>query len=159
MRLLERDLGFDLINRVGTRAELTPQGRAFAEDVRRALSAIAGSASRQIGRGVTGTLTVSCTPGFASAWLCPRVGRFRQTCPDVSLSLVTPRRLDDVSNPDVDVFITFGLGNQTAMEVELLQEVEFTPLCSPALLNRLDGLSDLAAVSYTHLTLPTICSV
>lgn len=155
LRLLERDLGFDLINRVGTRAELTPQGRAFAEDVRRALSAIAGSASRQIGRGVTGTLTVSCTPGFASAWLCPRVGRFRKTCPDVSLSLVTPRRLDDVNNPDVDVFITFGLGNQTAMEVELLQEVEFTPLCSPALLNRLDGLSDLAGLldaNLLHLT-------
>jgi len=142
LRLLERDLGFRLMNRVGTRAELTPQGLAYAEDVRRALSVIAGSASRQAGRGVTGTLIVSSPPGFASSWLCPKVGRFRETCPDIVLSLVTPRRLDDVSNPDVDLFIAFGLGNQPEMEVELLKEVEFTPLCSPALLNRLDGLSD-----------------
>ena len=34
LRLLERDLGFRLMNRVGTRAELTPQGKAYAEDVR-----------------------------------------------------------------------------------------------------------------------------
>lgn len=150
LRLLERDLGFRLMNRVGTRAELTPQGKAYAEDVRRALSAIAGSASRQAGRGVTGTLTVSCPPGFASSWLCPKVGRFRETCPDVVLSLVTPRRLDDVSNPDVDLFIAFGLGNQADMEVELLKKVEFTPLCSPALLNRL-GLQDPAGVLQANL--------
>lgn len=151
LRLLERDLGFRLLNRVGTRAELTPQGLAYAEDVRRALSVIVGSASRQAGRGVTGTLTVSCPPGFASSWLCPKVGRFRETCPDVGLSLVTPRRLDDVSNPDVDLFIAFGLGNQPDMEVELLKEVEFTPLCSPALLNRLDGLPDPVGVLQANL--------
>lgn len=151
LRLLEGDLGFRLMTRVGTRAELTPQGRAYAEDVRRALSVIVGSASRQAGRGVAGTLTISCTPGFASTWLCPKVGRFRDTCPDVMLSLVTPRRLDDVSNPDADLFIVFGRGNQPEMEVELLKEVEFTPLCSPALLNRLDGLPDPAAVMQANL--------
>lgn len=151
LRLLERDLGFRLVDRVGTRIELTPQGQAYAEDVRRALSAITGSAARQVGRGVTGTLTVSCTPGFASAWLCPKVGRFRETCPDVLLSLVTPRRLDDVSTPDVDIFITFGHGKHPSMQIELLKEVEFTPLCSPALLNRMDGLSDHAALLQANL--------
>lgn len=151
LRLLERDLGFRLMNRIGTRVELTPQGQTYAEDIRRALSVIVGSASRQAGRGVTGALTVSCPPGFASNWLCPKVGRFRETCPDVALSLVTPRRLDDVSNPDVDLFIAFGLGNQPDMEVELLKEVEFTPLCSPALLNRLDGLPDPACILQTNL--------
>jgi LysR family glycine cleavage system transcriptional activator len=151
LRLLERDLGFRLLNRVGTRIELTPQGHVFAEDVRRALSAITGSAARQAGRGVTGTLSVSCTPGFASSWLCPKIGRFREAYPDVTLSLVTPRRLDDVSNPDVDLFITFGLGNQPDMEVALLKEVEFTPLCSPAFLNRHDGLLDLAGVLQVNL--------
>lgn len=155
LRLLERDLGFRLMNRVGTRAELTPQGLAYAEDVRHALSAITGSALRHAGRGVTGTLTVSCPPGFASSWLCPKVGRFRDTCPDVSLSLVTPRRLDDVSNPEVDVFIAFSMGNLPDMEVELLKEVAFTPLCSPALLNRLDGFSgpeDAMRANLLHLT-------
>jgi LysR family glycine cleavage system transcriptional activator len=155
LRLLERDLGFRLLNREGTRVALTPQGRAYAEDVRRALSVIAGSVARHAQRGVTGTLTVSCPPGFASSWLCTKVGRFSETCPDVALSIVTPRRLEDVSNPDVDLFIAFGLGHHPGMEVELLKEVEFTPLCGPALLNRLGGLSEPADVlrgTLLHLT-------
>jgi LysR family glycine cleavage system transcriptional activator len=142
LRLLERELGFRLFDRVGTRIALTLQGSAYAADIRRALSAIAGSASKNAGRGLSGALTVSCTPGFASTWLCPKIGRFRDTCPDVALSIVTPRRLDDVSNPDVDLFLTFGTGNLPEMEVELLKEVEFTPLCSPALLNRLGGFAE-----------------
>ncbi|MFT4148785.1 MAG: LysR substrate-binding domain-containing protein [Paracoccaceae bacterium] len=151
LRLLERDLGFRLTNRVGTRVELTPQGLAYAADVRRALAVIAGSASRNAARGIAGALTVSCPPGFASSWLCSKVGAFAEAFPDVMLSILTPRRLDDVSNPDVDLFIAFSLGNSAGMEVELIQEVEFTPLCSPALLNRFDNLADPASVLETTL--------
>jgi LysR family glycine cleavage system transcriptional activator len=142
------------MNRVGTRVELTPQGVTYAVDVRRALSMISGSATRNAARGISGTLTVSSPPGFASSWLCPKIGAFSEAFPDVSLSLVTPRRLDDVSNPDVDIFITFGHGHQPGMEVELLRAVEFTPLCSPILLNRIDGLDapeGLAQATLLHL--------
>ncbi|MGB7268956.1 MAG: LysR substrate-binding domain-containing protein [Albidovulum sp.] len=154
LRLLERDLGFRLLNRIGTSVKLTPQGAAYAADVRKALDAITGSAARNAGRGVSGALTVSCTPGFAASWLGPKIGRFRDACPDVELSIVTPRRLDDVTSPEVDVFIAFGTGNAPEMEVELLVEVEFTPLCSPTLLNRLGGLaapSDVLRAGLLHL--------
>ncbi|MCB5410983.1 LysR substrate-binding domain-containing protein [Pseudogemmobacter faecipullorum] len=146
LRLLERDLGFRLMNRIGTRVELTPQGLAYALDIRRALSMISGSAMRNASRGLSGALTVSCPPGFASSWLCGKVAGFTEACPDIALSVLTPRRLDDVSNPDVDIFITFGLGNLPGMEVELLQHVDFTPLCSPAYLNRFELKGDPATV-------------
>lgn len=151
LRLLERDLGFRLMNRIGTRVELTPQGQAYAADVRRALAAISGSALRNAARGISGALTVSCPPGFASSWLCGKVGAFAEAFPDVALSILTPRRLDDVSNPDADIFIAFSLGNQPGMQVELIKEVEFTPLCSPALLNRFDSLPDPASLLQTTL--------
>jgi LysR family glycine cleavage system transcriptional activator len=147
LRLLERDLGFQILNRVGTRIELTPQGLAHVEDVRRALNAIAGSAARHAGRGASGSVTVSCTPGFASSWLCNQIASFREACPDVSLSVVTPGRLDDVSNPAVDAFVAFGAGTWPDMAVERLVDVEFTPLCSPALLNRIGGLAAPADVT------------
>lgn len=146
LRLLERDLGFLLFNRVGRRIELTPRGRAYAEDVRGALSAIAGSAARNAGRSLSGTLTISCTPGFAAFWLAPRIGSFRAVCPEVELHIVTPSRLDDVSNSDVDIFIAFGNGAMEGVEVELLQQVEFAPLIAPALANRLDGIETAADV-------------
>lgn len=155
LRLLERDLGFRLFNRVGTRIELTPQGLAYAEDVRRALTVISGSAQRNAGRGLSGTLAVSSTAGFAASWLCPKIARFRAAFPDVTLQVVTPRRLDDVSNPDVDVFVSFGFGTMSDMQAELLQDVEFTPLCSPALANRFAGMTspdDLLRAGLLHLS-------
>lgn len=154
LRLLERDLGFDLFSRKGTRIELTPRGRAFAGDVRAALDTIAGSAARNVGHGLSGTLTVSCTPGFAAFWLTPRIGAFRAICPEVDLRVVTPKRLDDVSNPDVDIFIAFGRGDMEGVEVELLQEVEFAPMISPVLANRLGGIesaSDILRADLLHL--------
>ncbi|MEB8386645.1 LysR substrate-binding domain-containing protein [Rhodobacteraceae bacterium KMM 6894] len=154
LRLLERDLGFPLFNRVGTRIALTPRGRAYAGDVRGALSVITGSAARNAGHGLSGTLTVSCTPGFAAFWLAPRIAEFRAICPDVDLRIVTPRRLDDVSNPDADLFIAFGDGTMRNVDVELLQEVDFVPLLSPVLANRLGGLKtceDILRADLLHL--------
>lgn len=140
LRLLERELGFPLLNRVGTRVELTEKGRKYADDVRRALSMIASSASQNAAEGVSGTLTISSPAGFASSWLCPKVTGFLAQHPDVSLSIVTPRRLDDTGNPNADLFVIFGHDEGRAdMTLELLQQVSFTPLCSPAYLNRFDG--------------------
>ena len=142
LRMLERYLDFRLFDRIGTRIELTAQGRAYATDIRQALLAISGSAARNAGRGIAGALTVSCAPGFASGWLCNRIGRFTQAFPEVALSIVTPRRLGEVSSPEVDIFITFGSGDIPEMRVEHLLDVVSTPVCSPAMVNRLGGMPD-----------------
>jgi LysR family glycine cleavage system transcriptional activator len=142
LRLLERDLGFSLFNRVGTRIELTTRGRAYASDVHTALSLINTSASRNAGQELSGQLCISCTPGFAATWLSTKIGRFRKDFPDITMSIVTPKMLEDVSNPDADVFIAFGEGTMKGVDVELLKEVEFTPLISPVLLNRLGAFQE-----------------
>jgi len=141
LRLLERELGFHLLERLGKGVALTNRGRRYAGDVRRALSMIGDAAGQHGNKGLGGSLSISSTPGFASLWLCTHIGEFQEMCPDLSLRIVTPRRLDDVGNPEVDVFIAFGDGNWPDRTVELLSEVEFAPLCSPVLLNKLGGLS------------------
>ena len=146
LRMLERDLEFAMLTRIGTRVELTVQGRAYAEDIRHALRAIAGSAARNTKRGIAGSLTVSSAPGFAASWLCNRLSRFTNAYPDVTLSLVTPRRLGEVKNPNVDIFITYGDGDFPGMQVEHILDVTFTPVCSPSALNRLGGMPDPADV-------------
>lgn len=155
LRLLERELGFSLFSKVGTRIELTARGREYSNDVSSALSAIGESAARNAGRELSGQLTVSCTPGLAANWLSLKIGRFRKQYPDISLSIVIPRKLDDTSDPNSDVFLAFGDGNMEGMNVELLKEVEFTPLVSPVLLNRMSGLShpkDVLRCELLHLS-------
>ena len=141
LRFLEQDLGFDLLKRAGKGVSLTPQGQRYAADVRKALTLLGDAAVQYGDKGIRGSLTISCTPGFASLWLCTHVLEFAQLYPDVALRVVTPPRLDDVTNPEVDAFIAYGTGNWPKCAVELLSEVEFTPLCSPILLNRIGGLS------------------
>lgn len=142
LRLLERDLGFTLLQRLGKGVALTPQGRRYAQDVRRALTIIDNAAARHGGEEVCGALRVSCTPGLASMWLCTHIAAFQALYPGVFIRILTPRRLDDVSEPDADLFIAYGEGLWPNKLTELLAEVEYSPLCSPALLNRIGGVAE-----------------
>ncbi|RVA86250.1 LysR family transcriptional regulator, partial [Mesorhizobium sp. M7A.F.Ca.US.006.04.2.1] len=154
LRLLERDLGFDLLERIGKGVALTPRGQRYASDVRKALTVLGDAVTRDAGTGVGGSFAVSCTPGFASLFLCTHIGEFRQMYPDVALRILTPRRLDDVSNADADAFIAFGVGNWPNRAVEPLCEISFTPLCSPTLLNKVGGFSrpsDVLRANLLHL--------
>lgn len=139
LRILERDLKFPIFRLAGTTTELTLQGRSFAEDARTALWTIAGSVARYQRRGVAGSLTISCGPEFTSFWLFNRLHRFSLEYPDVSISHVTPRKLGDVSDPNVALFITFSDGNLPGMDADLLFDVYCTPVCSPGLANSFDG--------------------
>jgi LysR family glycine cleavage system transcriptional activator len=151
LRLLERDLGFDLLQRIGKGVALTPRGQRYAADVRKALTVLGDAVTQGGGTGVGGSFAISCPPGFASMFLCTHIGEFQQMYPDVALSVLTPRRLDDVSNPEADAFIAFGVGNWPNRAVELLCEVHFTPLCSPTLLNKVGGFSKPADVLRANL--------
>ena len=64
---------------------------------------------------------------------------------------MTPRQIDDVSNPDVDLFIVFADERLKAVELELLKTVMFTPLLSPVLLNQLGGMHDFSDVHRAEL--------
>ncbi|RAZ84187.1 transcriptional regulator [Mesorhizobium hawassense] len=151
LRLLERDLGFDLLQRIGKGVALTPRGQRYASDVRKALTVLGDAGTQTNGAGVGGSFAISCPPGFASMFLCIHIGEFQQVYPDVALSVLTPRRLDDVSNPDADAFIAFGVGNWPNRAVELLCEVSFMPLCSPTLLNKVGGFAKPADVLRANL--------
>ena len=97
---------------------------------------------------------MSCTPGFATYWLCPRVAAFAADYPEVELKLVLPRRLDDVGAAEVDLFIAYGQGDWSGMWTELLSELEFAPVCSPALINSRGGLRqprDVGELMLLHL--------
>ncbi|MDS9469307.1 LysR substrate-binding domain-containing protein [Paracoccus sp. MBLB3053] len=142
LRLLERELDFQLMLRVGNRIELSSRAQEYAEDVRRALALISTSSHRHAHGGVGGPLAISCPSGFSSSWMCRHLSEFVEQYPDVIVSLVTPIRLDSTNNPEIDTFITFGHDGRSDMVVEPLQPVEFTPLCSPEYLERMGGFPD-----------------
>lgn len=142
LRLLERDLGFKILERSGNHTAVTPRARAYAQDVRQALNMIAKSSSRASQNGLSGTLTLSCPAGFLGSWLCLYIRDFAEANPDITLNVLTASRMLDTHHPGVDAFVTFGLDPKAKVDAVPLHSVEFTPLCSPAYLTRFDGFSD-----------------
>ncbi len=151
LRLLERDLGFKLLERSGNRTEVTARARSYAQDVRQALRMIAQSSSRVTQNGLSGTIAISCPAGFISAWFCFYIREFLEANPDITLKVINAPYMSDTSNPSVDAFITFGLDPNAKVNATELHKVEFSPLCSPAYLTRLGGTLDCNSLEHATL--------
>jgi LysR family transcriptional regulator, glycine cleavage system transcriptional activator len=144
--LLESMLGFELAARSGKGVALTARGKRYAEDVRKSLALLSEAHEDGAGKPVEGDLCISSTPGFASMWLCNHIASFHEQYPELSLRIVTGGELDQATDRDVDLFIVFGEGSWPRHTVQHLYDVEFLPLCSPALQNMQGGLNRPADV-------------
>jgi len=154
LALLETILGFEMTSRSGKGVALTPRGRRYAHDVHRSLVLLADAHEEGSGKPVEGTLRISSTPGFASMWLCNYIASFQAEHPNLSLQIVTSRELDEATDRSVDLFIAFGEGHWPKHLVQHLYDVEFLPMCSPAMQNILGGLNqpaDVLRFSLLHL--------
>lgn len=154
LRFLERELGFAVIERDGRGVALTPRGESYAREVRKALQTLSDARAKSADAALSGRLVISCAPGFASFWLCAEIGAFQNAHPQARITIVTPKRFDDVSAPDIDIFIAFGKSEWSGKWYELLTNLHETPVCSPALINACGGLTepdDIAKVTLLHL--------
>jgi LysR family glycine cleavage system transcriptional activator len=153
LAMLETALRFDVAVRSGNGITLTPRGRRYASDIQKSL-ALLRDAYDEGKKTIEGNLRISCTPGFASMWLCNHIASFQAEHPDLNLQIVANRELDQANDPEVDLFIVFGEGGWPKQHVQHLYDIEFLPLCSPALLNMHGGLnepSDLLRFPLLHM--------
>ena len=142
--MLEQIVGFDVVRRSGKGIALTARGKRYVQDVRKSLQMLAGAQTEVSGAPLDGVLRISSTPGFASMWLCNHIGSLYAEHPGLRLEIQTTGELAEVSAADVDVFIVFGDGVWPRHVVRHLYDVEFQPMCSPALLSMRGGLAEPA---------------
>ncbi|HVZ43221.1 MAG TPA: LysR substrate-binding domain-containing protein [Ramlibacter sp.] len=130
---LEENLGVSLFERRHRALALTEAGRVMLRAVNDSLERLRDAASRvrpaaQRGRQVA----ITCTPGFASFWLIPRLARFTSDHPDVDVRISATLEVVDLDRSSFDLAVRFvpsavGVG-------PILFEEEVQPLCSPMLL-------------------------
>ncbi len=137
VRVLEESLGIKLFERRGRRLQLTEAGSTYLTSIRAALDLIADASARVLQPALEGRLTIAAPPAFATKWLIRRIGRFLEAYPGIGLTIrpyqLGSRDLIDVS----DVFIEYGSGHWDRKWVRRLSQIDFFPICSPRLLNRL----------------------
>jgi DNA-binding transcriptional LysR family regulator len=128
---LEADLGVRLFDRSAHGVRLSAAGERYLDRVGGALKAIA-AASDDLRQGVSNSLYVHSAPSLASLWLMPRLHRFAEVFPDISLNLSAAHTHSDFALGQVDIDIRYGVPQWSDLVVEPLFEERIVPLASPA---------------------------
>lgn len=144
---LEADLGVKLFERSAHGVRLSMAGERYLERVAGALQAIS-SATEDLRQGVRNSLYVHAAPTLASLWLMPRLKRFAQAHPDISLNLSAAHTHSDFALGQADLDIRYGVPRWGDLVVEPLFEERIVPLASPAFIreHRLKRIDQLLGV-------------
>lgn len=150
IKQLEEHLGVPVFRRLNRAVELTEAGRALQPGVsegfaslRQAVRTVARLSDR---RG----LTITAGPGFTAKWLAPRFFRFAEAHPEIELRFVATLRMMDFERDGVDAAIRFGAGTDEGLYSEILTDDWATPVCTPALGERITATGSLEGVPLLH---------
>jgi LysR family transcriptional regulator, glycine cleavage system transcriptional activator len=152
VRSLESWLGQPLFVRHVRRVALSPEGRRLLENLSPAFDTIEKACSELRPRDQQLVLSVHCSPSFASKWLGPRLGRFMQAYPAITIRISSSAEPVDLRRDDsVNIDIAYGAPPQQAgIVVEALGLEEIVPMCSPKLIQ---GRADLVPADCLKLVL------
>ena len=134
VKALEAYLGCSLFKRMTRKLALTEQGRALLPVVSESFQRIAEAADALCDGGNSRTLTISVTPSFGAKWLVYRLPRFWEKHPEIDLRIHHSIHCADLRYDDVDMAVRFGAGDWEGLDSEFMLRVDYTPVCSPALL-------------------------
>ena len=140
---LEARLGAALFRRLPRGLALTDEGLALLPSVRESFDRLDDTLARFEGGRVTEVLSVGVVGTFAVGWLLPRLPAFREAHPFVDLRLFTNNNRADLAGEGLDCAIRFGDGAWHGTEAAPLFAAPMSPLCAPALAERLAEPRDL----------------
>jgi LysR family transcriptional regulator, glycine cleavage system transcriptional activator len=147
IKVLEAALGVELFVRLNQQLRLTSQGRKYALEVREALRLISDATAGIQPRAEKNAVTISCLPSFAHKWLGSRLGKFSQSCPEISLRVHTSFDVVDLARDGIDCAIRHGNGGYDGCFSEILLTEELTPMCSRTLSTQLKTPADLSSTT------------
>ncbi|MCG2593635.1 LysR substrate-binding domain-containing protein [Ramlibacter sp. XY19] len=130
---LEESVGVPLFERRHRALALTEAGRIMQRAVQDSLERLRDAAARvRASTAVGHHVAVTCTPGFASFWLIPRLARFTAAHPEVDVRISATLDLVDLDRSSIDLAVRFVPVAQGSGPVLFEEQVQ--PMCSPLLL-------------------------
>jgi len=130
---LEAQLGVPLILRDRQRLCLTPAGADYVAEVRKALHLLASASLTLRANPLGGSLTLAILPAFGMHWLAPRLPRFTEAHPEVTLNLATRLRPFDFAGSGFDAAIHYGRQDWPGVSYLKLMDEALIAVAAPAL--------------------------
>ncbi len=149
IKLLEEQAGLQLFERRGRGLVLNAAGAALQRAVEPALDRLAEGlrAAQAATAGATQQVRLTVLPSFAQRWLLPRMGRWRERHPDITLEIHSSQQVVDLQREGFHAALRVGQGPWRGMRAERLIDSPLIVLAAPARAARLAGagLQALAA--------------
>ncbi|MCQ8240307.1 LysR family transcriptional regulator [Rhizosaccharibacter radicis] len=133
---LEQHLGVTLVTRSTRAVVLTERGRNYLSAIEPVLAALdhAGQAAVETSR-LTGTLRIGLAAANAINQVIPHLNDFMAAHPDLSVSLISDDRRQDLILEQVDVALRFGKLPDTGMRARRIGSWPLVVAASPAYLD------------------------
>lgn len=152
---LEEWLGTPLFLRTTKGLVLSEAGSAYVPIVSQALELLANGSAKIANNANAGQLLISSAPTFAARWLLPRLQKFRDLHPDVRVVIDTIFERSELSEAEADIAIRMGRGNWQGVVADRLITEEMSPVCSPLIRDRVEGLSNIEQAPLIHVSTVT----
>lgn len=149
VRNLEEQLGEPLLVRRHHDLELTPAGAALFATLQHAFHSVELAVRGIVEKSARNRLRINVPPTFAKRWLMPRLGRLRDTMPDVEISIGTELQDSLAERSLLDCAIRFGDGEWPMLNARLLMTERHIAVCAPALLK---GDRHVSPIDFSSLT-------
>jgi len=135
---LERDLHARLLERTTRRVSLTDEGRLYQVRAARILDELDALDDETAlrARRVTGRLVAELPEFVGTRLVAPRLPRFLDANPSLSLRLVLNERIEEFSRADADVLVRFGLPDDGRLKYRRLGAMRVVCAAAPAYLAR-----------------------
>lgn len=142
LALLEEHVGVSLFRRSHRQLTLTHSDTQYLQRVSKALLGQSEATNEiRLTKG-RDPLHIWCPMTFGLRWLVPRLPAFRAAQTDRDVVFTTSRGSIDFGTRTTDVAIRIGKGNWPGCSSHKLMGIELTPVCSPALLQRLGPMTN-----------------
>jgi LysR family transcriptional regulator of beta-lactamase len=141
---LEKILGLRLFRRLPRGLALTDEGQALIPVLADSFGRIRALLERFEDGHFRDVVTVGTVGTFATGWLLPRLKAFCEAHPYVDLRLLTNNNRVDIAGEGLDYAIRFGDGSWHGTEATPLFTAPLSPVCVPAIGQKLRRPADLA---------------
>lgn len=155
VRSLEKYLGVALFERLARTLRLTEIGSAYLPPLRQSFDDIAAATAGLFGPVGRRVLVIRAPVSFVSLWLAPRLHRFTERYPTITLRIVSSVWSNGPTEDGSDVDIRFGDGVWPGYQAELIERFAAIAVCRPDLLpagSETDRVRALSGMPLIHVT-------